>query len=385
MKKSGFTLIELLAVIVILAIIALIAVPIILSIIDDAKKSSNDRSIELFIDNLQKKVATKNLYEDFNPSICTVENSEVICGNVNLGLITEGSKISGTVTFENGKIISYDLAVGENSYISDTPVNCFVSFTPGQIDYYACENNKVLIPDNLKLPVSSVESVEFDMAKCKTYEQYLQDKGITDSCENFRDDHQNDSIQEIINSVNKPFYKITLGEKSSQKYNIEAISNATFALSNLSEVVVGEGIKYIRDYSFIFNLITDLKLPRSLISIGDYAFTNNYISSVNFKDLINLEEIGISAFHVNSLRNVDIKSLTNLKNIDLDAFSFNYLSSANIGNSVKDIGESAFVCNNITNVSIGNSIETIGQNAFGGGFVTQLEIEKNMVLMKLNL
>ena len=47
MKNKGFTLIELLAVIVILAIIALIAVPIILNIIDDARKEGNKRSIEL--------------------------------------------------------------------------------------------------------------------------------------------------------------------------------------------------------------------------------------------------------------------------------------------------------------------------------------------------
>ncbi len=48
MKEKGFTLIELLAVIVILAIIALIAVPIILNIINDSKKSSDMRSIELY-------------------------------------------------------------------------------------------------------------------------------------------------------------------------------------------------------------------------------------------------------------------------------------------------------------------------------------------------
>ena len=40
MKKRGFTLVELLAVIVILSVIALIAMPIILNIIEDAKKSS---------------------------------------------------------------------------------------------------------------------------------------------------------------------------------------------------------------------------------------------------------------------------------------------------------------------------------------------------------
>ena len=38
--KKGFTLIELLAVIIILAIIALIATPIILNVIEDARKSA---------------------------------------------------------------------------------------------------------------------------------------------------------------------------------------------------------------------------------------------------------------------------------------------------------------------------------------------------------
>ena len=39
-SKKGFTLIELLAVIVILAIIALIATPIIIGVIDDARKGT---------------------------------------------------------------------------------------------------------------------------------------------------------------------------------------------------------------------------------------------------------------------------------------------------------------------------------------------------------
>ena len=45
MNKKGFTLIELLAIIVILAIIAVITVPIILNIIDDAKKGAEKNSV----------------------------------------------------------------------------------------------------------------------------------------------------------------------------------------------------------------------------------------------------------------------------------------------------------------------------------------------------
>ena len=46
-KRNGFTLVELLAVIVILAIIALIATPIILGIINDARESAKERSVDL--------------------------------------------------------------------------------------------------------------------------------------------------------------------------------------------------------------------------------------------------------------------------------------------------------------------------------------------------
>ena len=45
MNKKGFTLIELLAIIVILAIIAVITVPLILNIIDDAKKGAERNSV----------------------------------------------------------------------------------------------------------------------------------------------------------------------------------------------------------------------------------------------------------------------------------------------------------------------------------------------------
>jgi len=63
MKKNGFTLIELLAVIVILAIIALIATPIILNIINDARKESQERSVELYASAVKNGIAAYQLRE----------------------------------------------------------------------------------------------------------------------------------------------------------------------------------------------------------------------------------------------------------------------------------------------------------------------------------
>lgn len=50
MNKKGFTLIELLAVIIILAVIALIATPIVLNVIDSARRSAAESSAKGFAD-----------------------------------------------------------------------------------------------------------------------------------------------------------------------------------------------------------------------------------------------------------------------------------------------------------------------------------------------
>ena len=79
MRKNGFTLIELLAVIVILAIIALIATPIILGIINDARKESQERSAELYLNGVELALVRRNLTEAFNPSTCTITDGVVTC------------------------------------------------------------------------------------------------------------------------------------------------------------------------------------------------------------------------------------------------------------------------------------------------------------------
>lgn len=64
MKKDGFTLVELLAVVVILAVVALIATPIILNVINDAKKSSIKQSAVGYVDAVEKTILEKKTNTD---------------------------------------------------------------------------------------------------------------------------------------------------------------------------------------------------------------------------------------------------------------------------------------------------------------------------------
>ena len=64
MKKDGFTLVELLAVVVILAVVALIATPIILNVINDAKKSSIKQSAIGYVDAVEKTILEKKTNTD---------------------------------------------------------------------------------------------------------------------------------------------------------------------------------------------------------------------------------------------------------------------------------------------------------------------------------
>ena len=115
-KRNGFTLIELLAVIVILAIIALIAVPIILNIIGDAKSSSNERSIELYADAVEKSVATYQLNnnEKISGTFTTEDGKTLTSGTTTLKVDYKGKVVCETIEiYEDGKIYLADCKVND--------------------------------------------------------------------------------------------------------------------------------------------------------------------------------------------------------------------------------------------------------------------------------
>ena len=134
---------------------------------------------------------------------------------------------------------------------------------------------------------------------------------------------------------------------------------AFYNCSNLKKVIVSDiaawcGISFGNDYSnplyYAHNLysdentkITDLIIPNSVTSIGDYAFCDcSGLTSVTIPNSVT--SIGNSAF-----------------------YRCSGLTSVTIPNSVTSIGDWAFQnCSGLTSVTIPNSVTSIGGRAFDG-------------------
>ena len=106
-NKKGFTLIELLAVIVILAIIALIATPIILNMINDARKSAAVDSAYGYIE----AIDYNNAMSQLNGKYKKIESGEVTSFNNKVNV--KGTKpTSGTIEVDaSGRVIKATLVI----------------------------------------------------------------------------------------------------------------------------------------------------------------------------------------------------------------------------------------------------------------------------------
>ncbi len=107
-NNKGFTLIELLAVIVILAVIALIATPIIMGVIEDAKKQAERDSAYGFVKAVEQTIAV-NLTKTPDATIGAITTTKVgewditykgtKPDSVSLEYDSPTGKIEGTITY----------------------------------------------------------------------------------------------------------------------------------------------------------------------------------------------------------------------------------------------------------------------------------------------
>ena len=160
--------------------------------------------------------------------------------------------------------------------------------------------------------------------------------------------------------------------KNNVKYNGDIV---------IPETVVYEGVTYsvtsIGDYAFWdCSDLTSVTIPNSVTSIGDRAFWDcSGLKKVIVKDIaawcgISFSDNPLShSHHLYSDENTEITELiipNSVTSIGEYAFEYCYgLTSVTIGNCVTSIGDAAFCgCSGLTSVTIPNSVTSIGDYAF---------------------
>ena len=105
-KNKGFTLVELLAVIVILALIALIATPIILNVINDAKKQAAKDSAYGYMDAVEKYIVSSELEDK------SIKDRTYSVEELNKKISVKGSTPdNGNIEIKNSSVKSYDIGI----------------------------------------------------------------------------------------------------------------------------------------------------------------------------------------------------------------------------------------------------------------------------------
>lgn len=179
------------------------------------------------------------------------------------------------------------------------------------------------------------------------------------------------SLKTIGNSAFECCYnikEINFEENSSlEKICSYAFLNA--GINTLFDLVLPENLNDIEDYAFISSGLKNVKLPSSLLSIGEYAFADCvYLEKIEFEEESQLEIIKSYAFNNSgAFEKFSIELPSSVKTIEAHAFAYSNLSTINLPASLISLGEYAFeYCYNLSEVKADDncSLKVISNCAF---------------------
>ena len=132
----------------------------------------------------------------------------------------------------------------------------------------------------------------------------------------------------------------------------------------IPEKIEGFPVTSVGEYAFSNNKLTSIDLS-GVGSIGEFAFSYNKLTSI---DLSGVGSIGIYAFWSNKLTSINLSSI---KSISYGAFCNNNLTSIDLS-AVKSIDDCAFRSNNLTSIDL-SGIKSIGNYAFRDNKLTSVD------------
>lgn len=123
---------------------------------------------------------------------------------------------------------------------------------------------------------------------------------------------------------------------------------------------IKDGVNSIIAGAFSNSRLVSVKLPDSLVKIGDFSFIDNDLINITLPSGLN--SIGENAFSFNQLRSLEVPA--SVRAIGKSSFSNNRLTNVMLNDGIIRIEDYAFSNNFLTSVIIPESVKYIGENAF---------------------
>ena len=263
-----------------------------------------------------------------------------------------------------------------------------------------CQDTELIIPSIYNgLPVISIGSKAF--SKCTNLESITIPNSVTSIGENF---YEGSSITMYYNGTIEDWCKISFSTPSANpmyhsQYFYMLDDNNKYNI--LTEIEIPDTITSIGDYQFYFSYVEKVIIPNSVTSIGEEAFY--YCSSLTSIEIPNsVTSIGLAAFrYCTSLESITLPFVGNTLNGTSNTH-FGYIFGASsdsynndyVPTSLKEViitggtsigGYAFYNCTNLESVVIPTSVTSIGYNAFFNcSSLEKIELPNNITSIGYN-
>ena len=268
--------------------------------------------------------------------------------------------------------ISYELTDISNIFATNTTDISLVIYNVSEQKYYLSTNSQISIKTDLSSLDTGTGGFILAPKSILEYFDILPSKIVSLNTYNQTDLEQIgiDVSYTISNNVDLSF---DLGIGNDNSFIIQ---QNEFANIDLSTVILPLTTTHIGEGAFANNNLKTIDLSglTRLIDISENAFNNNSITSVDFTNVVNLQKIHNNAFNRNRITSVNLSQSTNLTEINDYAFYGSPITSLTLPPSLIKIGKYAFGFNKITDLTLLGNISIIDEGAFAFGTIQRLDI-----------